>query len=240
MKKTIIGLAALALVGIGFVAVPAEAGSPSVGSVTVTGVGSVTLKRDQATTNLSVTALDAKAATAMAEATTTYNAVRKAIMDIGIKADNLTTTGIALYPEYDYSKTANGGRPVLIGYRATLSVQVMTTVLNAAKVFDVATATGGDAVSIGGISFDVANPDAVTDQTRIRAVANAKTKAKDYADALGQHVGRAVKVVETGAAVPTPIYTDIRKADASGAVVDLDPGTQKVTSSVTITFELLD
>lgn len=240
MKKSLIGLAIAGLIGVGVIAAPAEAGSASTGTITVTGAGSMTLKRDQATTNLSVTALAAKAADSMAQATATYNAVRKSVLDLGIKADSLTTTGISLYPEWDYSTTAHGGKPELRGYRAYLSVQVTSTVLNAARVLDVAMTTGGDAVSIGGISFDVADPEAVSDATRVRAVTNAKAKAKDYAEALGQHVGRAIKIVETGAAVPSPIYASMTKNEAAGAVVDVDPGTQKVTSSVSITFELLD
>jgi uncharacterized protein YggE len=225
MKKSLIALAIAGLIGIGVVSTPAEAGSASVGSIT---------------TSLSVTALADKAVDAMAQATTSYNAVRKAVLDLGLKADNLTTTGISLYPEWDYSPTYNGGKAVLKGYRAYLSVQVTSSVLNSAKVLDVAMTTGGDAVSIGGISFDVADPEAVSDTSRVRAVANAKAKAKDYAEALGQHVGRAIKIVETGAAIPSPIYASMSKADSAAGVVEVDPGTQKVTSSVSITFELLD
>jgi len=239
MKKSLIGLAMAGLIGLGIVAVPAEAGSASTGTITVTGTGSVTLKRDQATTNLSVTALADKAADAMSQATASYNAVRKAILDLGINADNLTTSGVSLYPEWDYSTTANGGKAVLRGYRVYLSVQVQSTIMNSAKVLDVAVTTGGDAVSINGISFDVANPDAVSDVSRTRAVADAKNKAKDYAGALAQHVGRAIKIVETGAAVPTPIYRMMDKAATSGTI-EVDPGTEKVSSSVSITFELLD
>lgn len=238
MKKSLIGLAVAGLIGMGVMALPAEAGSTSGGTITVTGSGSMTLKRDQATTNLSVTALADKAVDAMSQATVTYNAVRKAILDLGLKPDNLTTTGVSLYPEWDYSPTADGGKPVLRGYRVYLSVQVTSTVQNSAKVLDVAMSIGGDAVSIGGISFDVADPEAVTDNTRVRAVLHAKAKAKDYAEALGQHVGRALKIVETGAAVPVPIYRSMVKAE-SADVIDVDPGTQKVTSSVSITFELL-
>jgi uncharacterized protein YggE len=240
MKKALIGLVMAGLIGIGVMTAPVEAGPSSVGTITVTGSGSMTLKRDQASTNLSVTALAPKAADAMTQATSSYNAVRRAILDLGIKADALTTTGISLYPEWDYSPTANGGKPELRGYRAYLSVQVTSTVLNSAKVLDVAMATGGDAVSIGGISFDVADPESVSDASRVRAVTNAKAKAKDYAEALGQHVGRALKIVETGAAVPSPIYASMTKNEAAGAVIDVDPGTQKVTSSVSITFALLD
>ncbi len=240
MKKMFIGVAVGTLIGIGIVGMPAEAGPSVVGSITVTGTGSMKLNRDQATTSLSVSYLASTAKDAMAQATDTYNTVRAAILAAGVKAENLTTTGVSLYPEYDYNVVGKTGSPVLKGYRANLSISVVSTVPLAASVLDTAVRIGGDAVQIGGVSFDVANPDAVTDTSRTRAVANAKLKARNYADALGEKLGRATKVVETQAAVPVPIY--YTRAASSGAVnttVDMDPGTQKATSSVTITFELL-
>lgn len=240
MKKMFIGVAVGTLIGIGIVGMPAQAGPSVVGSITVTGSGSMTLNRDQATTNLAVSYLAPMAKDAMAQATATYNTVRAAIIDAGVKAENLTTNGVSLYPEYDYNVDGKTGSPVLRGYRANLSMNVVSTVPLAATVLDTAVRVGGDAVQIGGVSFDVAHPDAVTDTSRARAVANAKLKAKDYADALGERLGRATKVVETQAAVPVPIYY-ARAASAGGVntTVDMDPGTQKATSSVTITFELL-
>ncbi len=240
MKKSLIALAATALLGVGLAATtssPATATASSTGTITVTGSGSATVKRDQATTSLSVSYLAGTAKQAMSQATATYNAVRAAILDAGVKADNLSTSGINLYPQYEWSSKENTS--VLTGYRATVSVSVVSTVALAASVLDVAVSTGGDAVSIGGISFDTANPDAATDATRVKAVQNAKAKAKDYAEALGQSVGKAVKIVETSAAVPVPVYTMAKAAADSVGAVNVDPGTQKVTSTVTVTFELL-
>lgn len=238
MKKMFIGAAVGALIGLSFVGAPAQAGSAVLGSITVSGSGSMTLTRDQATTNLSVSYLAPTAKEAMAQATASYNSVRAAIIAAGVKAENLTTSGVSLYPEYDYNVTGKTGTPVLRGYRATLSINVVSTVPLAATVLDTAVGIGGDAVQIGGVSFDVAHPEAVSDTSRARAVANAKVKAKDYAEALGEKLGRATKVVETQAAVPVPIYY-AKAAAGVNSTVDMDPGTQKVTSSVTITFELL-
>ncbi len=240
MKNMLIGVAVGTLIGIGVVGLPAQAGPATLGSITVTGSGSMTLNRDQATTNLSVSYLAPTAKDAMAQATTGYNTVRAAIIGAGVKTTDLTTSGISLYPEYDYNVLGKTGSPVLKGYRASLSINVVSTVPLAATVLDTAVQIGGDALQIGGVSFDVANPAGVTDTSRARAVADAKLKAKDYARALGERLGRATKVIETQAAVPVPIY--YAKATAAGAMdssVNMDPGTQKVTSSVTITFELL-
>lgn len=239
MKKSLIALATAALVATGAIALtqgPASAGNAVVGTVTVNGSGSMTLKRDQATTSLSIWYVSPTAKEAMASATSTYNATRKAVLGLGVKTDDITTSGIALYPEYTYS---DKGSPTLTGYRATLSMNIVSTVSLAASVLDVAVATGGDNVQVGGVSFDVANPDAATDTTRVKAVQNAKMKAQDYAEALGEKLGRATRIVETGAATPTPIYMAKATAGVAADSIAMDPGTQKVTSTVTVTFELL-
>lgn len=242
MRNKIIAMAAVvaaAVIGIGTFSVPAEAGSAVVGTVTVTGSGSMTLKRDQATTSLSVSYLGKTAKDSMASATKIYNDLRAAVLDAGVKADNITTSGISLYPEYDYAYTGTRTEATLKGYRTNMSMSVVTTVPMAATVLDTAVGVGGDNVQIGGVSFDVANPDAVTDTSRVRAMQNAKMKAQDYAEALGGKVGRATKIVETGSAAPTPIYYAAKAGAVAADAVNVDPGTQKVTSSVTVTFELL-
>ena len=229
MKKLLIAstVAVLALVGLA----PAQAAETS--RITVTGVGQVSVKRDQATTTVSVANTEATAKAAMASATRNFNTVRAAIIAAGAKEDDLTTTGLSLYPEYDYS---SGKTPTITGYRASVSLSVVTPVSLAATIVDTAVETGGDSVSINGISFDTANADASTATARSRAVAAAKTKAAAYARELGMKVGKAVKIVEVSAPIPTPIYATADKVMASG--VALDPGTAKVSVSVEITFSL--
>lgn len=241
MKRTMTAGAALvtaSLVVLGGVAAPADAGPSVLGTVTVTGTGSTTVQRDRATTSLSVSVLAGTAKDAMAQASRTYNGVRAAILQLGVKAADLTTSGVSLYPEYDYPAPA--GTPVLRGYRAVVSVSVASDVTTAAAVLDTAVSVGGDAVQIGGVSFDVVDPEAVSSTARTSAMANAKRHALDYAKALGERIGRATKIVEVGSSVPSPIYYGAMKAGvASADAISVDPGTQKVTANVTVTFELL-
>ena len=240
MKRTMTASAMLvtaALVGLGGIAAPADAGPSVLGTVTVTGIGSTTVQRDRATTSLSVSVLATTAKDAMAQASRTYNGVRAAILQLGVKTTDLTTSGVSLYPEYDYPAPA--GTPVLRGYRAVISLNVTSDVTTAAAVLDTAVSVAGDAVQIGGVSFDVVDPEAVGSTARTAAIANAKRKALDYAKALGERIGRATKIVETGSSVPTPIYYGSKAGVASADAISVDPGTQKVTANVTVTFELL-
>lgn len=230
-KKLLVALATSVLALTTLAATPAQAAE--VTRITVNGTGQVSVKRDQATSTLTVSATETTAKAAMASATRNFNAVRTAVLAAGAKEDDLTTTGLSLYPEYQYNE---GRAPLITGYRASVSLSVTTPVNLAATIVDTAVETGGDAVSINGISFDTSNADASTATARTRAVAAAKAKAAAYARELGMKVGKAVKIVETSAPVPSPIYATADKVMASG--ITLDPGTAKVTVSVEITFTL--
>lgn len=231
MKKLAL-LTAAALTVIGLSAAPAQAATTA--QIVVSGTGQVSVKRDQATTILTVSVTESTAKAALNSATLKFNTVRAAVIAVGAKPEELTTTGLSLYPEYDYS---TGKAPTIIGYRASISLSVVTTVALAPTVVDQAVEAGGDALSLNGISFDTANPDASTATARTRAVAAAKSKAAAYAKLLGMKLGKAIKVVETSAPTPTPIYSSADKVAASGIV--LDPGTAKVTVSVEVTFRLV-
>lgn len=229
MRK-LIAVASATLLALGMSATPSSA----VGSqVVVTGIGQVSVKRDQATTYLSVSVRESSAKAAMAAATRNFNTVRSAVLAAGAKEDDLTTSGLSLAPEYDYS---NGSTPTLIGYRATIGLSVVSAVNLAASIVDAAVEAGGDALSIGGISFDTANPDVYTATARTKAIAAAKAKALAYARSLGMKLGKPVKVIETSSPVPMPIYAGADKVAASSFV--LDPGTAKISVSVEVTFTL--
>ena len=232
MKKLIAVLAA-ALATVSYAVAPAEAANTTASRITVSGTGLVTVKRDQATSFLTVSTSDITAKAAMASATRSFNTVRAAVLAAGAKEDDLATAGISLFPEYDYS---NPNRPVITGYRASVSLNVTSSASSAAGIIDAAVEAGGDTLSIGGISFDTANTDAAAELARNRAVVAARAKALAYAKGLKMRLGKAVKVVEISAPAPAPVYTAAEKALAPGFT--LDPGSSKVSVSVEITFNL--
>lgn len=232
MKSKFIALAALAL-AIGAIALPpAHAEETPIGRVTVTGTGSVTLDRDKATTSFTVWASRTTAKAAMAAANTAFTDVRNGLIGAGADTKQFTTSGLSLYPEYDYTN----GKAVLTGYRAAIGLTVGSTVKLAPTLVDVAVDAGGDNITIGGISFEASDSAEAADTSRTRAVANAKAKAALYAKSLGMTLGKAVKLVETSTpAVAGPEYAMDKLASAAIAI---DPGTSKVTTTVEVTFIL--
>ena len=233
MKRNVIALASLAL-ALGALALPsAQAAETSSSSrITVSGTGSVQVDRDLASIQLSSAVSRTTAKSAMSAVSAVHAAVRKALIDAGADAKKFTTSGISLYPEYEYSTN----KPVLTGYRATIGLTVSTTVKLAPTLVDVAVEAGGDDLQISGISFEASDNEADVDASRVKAVTNAKAKATKYAKALGMRLGKAVKVVETSSPTPSPIYAGYDKATA--ASITVDPGTTKVTTTVEITYIL--
>lgn len=231
MKKSLI--AVLSALALAVCTMPGTADAATVasnGRLTVSATGSVSVKRDKATFTLSASALEPSAKAAMASATRTFNTVRDAVLAAGAKQEDLVTAGLSLSPEYDYSSN----RAVLTGYRASVSLSVTTSLGATAAVIDAAVETGGDAVTLSGISFDVSNTEEVTATARARAVAAARAKAQAYARLLGAHLGKPVKVVETSAPVSYPVYAT---ADKVGGI-NLDAGSSKVSVSVEITYQI--
>ena len=237
MKRLPLWIAAVAAMALVVLAIAAfaftEEHEPT-GKVTVTGSGFVELTRDRATMSIGVSVLKPTAKAAMAEAESTYAEVRAALLGVGAKAEDLTTSGISLYPEYDYWNY-EGRKPLLLGYRAQISVSVETTIEVAAKIFDAAVTAGGDAVTLSGISFDVTGKAAANDQSRKRAIADARAKAALYADGLDMELGDALKVVEVSSTQPVPVMPDYNKGEGE---LPIDPGKARTTTVVEVTFEI--
>lgn len=229
-----VGLVALALVAGGLLGLGLRSNRLAPGRVSVTGTGFVELVRDRATTEIGVSLLRPNAKSAMTQAQQVYTDVRAAMLAVGVKAKDLTTSGISLYPEYDYW-TFEDREPVLLGYRARITVAVEASIEVAAEVFDAAVEAGGDAVTVSGISFDVDAKQQANDNSRKRAIRDARAKAKMYATELGMELGEAVKVVEVSSTMPAPIRPDYDKGEGA---VPIDPGIARTTTVVEVTFEI--
>ena len=96
---------------------------------------------------------------------------------------------------------------------------------------------GFGANSIGGIAFGVANRDAVENEARKLAMADAIAKAKLFAEAAGATLGEVMSISEQGGYQP---YFEKRAAApmASAAPVPIEAGTESVSMQVSVTWEL--
>lgn len=94
---------------------------------------------------------------------------------------------------------------------------------------------------IDGISFSSSNREALESQARQKAVANARSKAREYASVLNQTVGKAISISEFGnSAEPRPmLYKMAAMSDSmSDEGATIAPGEMEIRTAVNVVFEL--
>jgi uncharacterized protein YggE len=211
-----------------------EGGSSSGRTITVSGHGTVTVTPDTADL---MTGVQANAPTAT-EALDTVGTKSQALIDTlkgtGVAEKDIKTAGLSLYPMFD-----SGGQHIT-GYQA--STNVTATIRDVTKVGDVVDALKnlvGDQLTLQGVSFSYADPEAVMAGARSAAIANAKVRAEQYAKAAGATLGGVLKIVE--GSVPTPIaFQDmaVPATTAAASKVAIAPGSQDLAADVSVVFEM--
>ena len=110
----------------------------------------------------------------------TIAAIRKALIEQGIREENINTELINIYALYDYS----GDQEQLAAYSAnsTLAIKV-TDMQSVGALIDTAFAAGAN--TLNGVSFSASDTDEAKAEAIKKAVENAKKKAEILAEAGG-------------------------------------------------------
>ena len=223
---------AMALIGGSALAVPANAANPRYISVTATGSTNVVPDAVRITATVSVIGKTSKEA--LAAASTSASAVRKALSTNKIATKDVATQSISVFQEYTYP---TNGTPVLSGYRASQSFDItVRTASNAGVVVDAIVEAGGDNLQVNSASPFVLDNEKATETARASAVARAKAKASSYAKLLGVKLGKVIYLDETSTPTIFPVYSASAKAEDSATQIDL--GEQKVSVSVTVRWSI--
>jgi uncharacterized protein YggE len=199
----LLGLASAYLVGAaGGEGSPARAATPSVTTqerprmLTMGGTGEATAVPDQLGFRLEVTLLRADLETALDDANAKTQRVLAALGRLGVRRSDVQTTGLSMYPVYDYHSS---GPPTLRGYRVSQRASVLVRDLRSGgRVVSAAVATGGNDVRVSDLRLTVGDADAVLAEARAAAVREARTKAEQYAAAAGLQLGDVVTLHEVG------------------------------------------
>lgn len=195
-------------------------------SIVVTGNGSVSTTPDRAQLSLGVST-DAKTASAALRANSAeMTKVIAALKAQGIAAADIRTDVVSLSTRY----TSSGD--TIVGYTATNFVTAtIRDLAKAGPAIDAAVDAGANQVS---------GPNLVrSDQTALYraalrvAIADAKGKAETIARASGLHLRRITDVTESGGPTPVP------ETKSVAAPTPIEPGTQLVEASVTVTFSVV-
>ncbi|HMI40169.1 MAG TPA: SIMPL domain-containing protein [Sphingomicrobium sp.] len=201
----------------------------------ISATGTVTRVPDLAIISAGVVTKASTATGAISENAARMERVRAALKRAGIADRDIQTSSINLNPDYRYE---NNQPPVLTGYQATNNVSVkFRDIRNSGKILDALVAEGAN--QINGPSLTIDKPEAAYDEARTRAIAEGRARADLYARALGMRVTRLLSVSESGgySRPPMPYAADMM-VTAQRAKTEIDPGTQDLQISLSMSFEL--
>lgn len=181
-------------------AAPAEPVSKA-GALRMVGTGEATVVPDQLTFTLSVTEKQSGLDQALAGSSATMDRVLARLKAFGIREGDVQTTGLQMYPEYDYTSYSP---PVLTGYRVTQRARVTVRDLTrGGQAVSAAIEAGGNGVRATDLGLGIEDPEEALAKARDAAVAAATAKAEQYAAATGQTLGEVMSLREVTSDGPT-------------------------------------
>jgi uncharacterized protein YggE len=202
----------------------------------VTGVGKIDVLPDLATVNLSIVANSKKTVQdAQNQINSVNNKIVASLQKLGVDKKDIKTSDYSINPNYDYSN----GKNTISGYNASATLTVTTN--DTSKLPQIISAgTESGANQVLGTNYSVKSPEDYQEQARQKAIDNAKQQAKKLADELGIKLGKAVNIAESSQPQPPqPMMYKSETLSAGSAPIapDLQPGSQTITSTVTVYFE---
>src|SRR6266576_4342985 len=150
-------------------------------AITVSGHGTVTTVPDRASFYFTVDTRAQTASGALGRNADAAAAVVAALKNAGVAAADIQTSQVYLSPQTNENGTS------IIGYAASTSIVVKTTIAKAGSIIDAAVGAGADGVS--GPSLSRSDEDALYRDALTNAVSDARDKAAALASAAGLTLG---------------------------------------------------
>jgi uncharacterized protein YggE len=200
-------------------------------TIAISGEGKVTAIPDIANIQLGLTTEKKTVAEAQKENTDKMNQLNKQLKDMGVDAKDIQTNNYSIYPQYDY----NVGKQTLRGYQVNQTVTVK--IRNMDKIGDILAMSGTLGLNqVGGLSFGIDDPEKLQNEARIKALENAKEKAKALADIMDVKLGKVVSFNESSQ-YPQPIYKNY--AMGIGGAAESAPAPQVESGSLDIVVDAM-
>jgi uncharacterized protein len=212
--------------------VAAQAAAPGA-RITVTGSGTVSGTPDQLMLYMGVQASGPSVSAALQRANRAAGAVTRALTRTGVRGSDIQTSGLSIQPDY----TDNSTVPAGYGVSESIDVTLRTLAAAGTQISD-AVRAGGNATQVDGVSLNLTDTSSLLAAARAKAAADARTKAAQYARALGMPLGPVVSVSEQHPTPVLPTFAVPSAGRAASSPVPVSPGSQQVTVTVTAVFAL--
>ncbi len=213
-------------------------GDGQANTLNITGEGRVRAEPDIAQFSVGVSVLRDTVARAQADASGAMTAVLTSLKGNGVAEADIRTDYFSVYPEYAYKPE---GDQELRGFRVNNSVTAIVRDLDTlSTVVDDAIGAGGNDITVNGITFSIEDTDALQDQARELATADARAKAERLAELTGVDLGAVITVSEGGGA-PTPYFDQFGRgggAQAAAVPTPIGGGQIEIVMNVFVTYSL--
>ncbi|MDO8555028.1 MAG: SIMPL domain-containing protein [bacterium] len=216
---------------------------------TVTGEGKVVAIPDVAKFTFSVITQGGKDITVLQKNNTekSNNAIEY-LKSIGVEAKDIQTQSYNVEPRYQYfscpqilsSASVPCPPPEIVGY--TVNQTVSVKVRDFTKIGDaLSNVITKGANTVSQISFTIDDPTSLESQARAKAIVQAREKAEAIAKAAGFRVGK-IRSIDEGY-FPSPVFSKfgmggVAESTSATPSPTIEPGSQEVTASVTIRYEI--
>lgn len=221
-------------------ALPAQAADEMHRHVAVSGEGEVSVQPDRARLHLGITRLNPELRVAETEVNKVMRAYLAEAKQLGVKDENLNSTGVSIQPEYVWDEKDRNNR--LVGYRVSRDIDVL--VLSLDRLGDLvlrATQVGVNQVQPPQLESSRARD--IQQQALVKAALDAQARARLLAETLGMKLGpvHQINAAESSPQPPMPKVLAMR-ADAAGGgnqEMGINAGELRYSASVNAEFELL-
>ncbi|HEV2450601.1 MAG TPA: SIMPL domain-containing protein [Streptosporangiaceae bacterium] len=199
--------------------------------VTVTGTGTVSGTPNQLMLSMGVQVSGPSVSSALGQANQAVRRVTAALRARGVAPADIQTSDLYVQPNYQ----PNGAAPSSYAVSESLTA-TLRDIATAGAVISAAVQAGGNAVVVDGISLNLSQSSGLLAAARAAAMADARTRAGQYARAAGRGLGPVLNIAEQSSATPLP-YANSAAGDKASPV-PISPGTQQLSVTVTVTFTL--
>ena len=211
------------------------------------GKGEITAQPDIATVSFAIVESQSDVKAAQDKVSTREKAVLEFLEKSGIEKKDIKTDSYTSYPKYEstpcYEYYGCRQNTKITGYE--VSERLTVKVRDLTKAGEIVKGLGGQNVSeMSGPNFEIENEDKLRDQARKIAIDEAKAKAEKLSDDLGIKL---IRIVGFSDGASYPLYyankagvalDAAQSAPESRPTPELPSGETKITSNVTITYEI--
>jgi len=212
--------------------------------VSVTGTAQTEVVPDLAILSFAVQTEKPTPQQASAENATAAQAIIAELKAENTDAKNIKTVSTTLQPVYDEGRDASGHiiKRTLRGYQARNEIEVRLRALDkAGELAQKLVAKGANILT--SLRFEVEKPEARIKALQEVAMRDALTNAQSYVTPLGLKLKRVIEIMPVSYETPMRVAAAAPRAkilpDSEAApAIPLEPGTQTLSTSVSVTWEL--